>query len=147
MDVKFKLPETPKLTVDGIIHVHNRIVMIERKNPPLGYAFPGGFVEVGESCEDAVVRELKEEVGLDCIVRGVLGVYSEPDRDKRGHIVTITYILTAPKGSKPIAADDAKKAFLITPHEANKKVLVVDHKQMLIDFYNHYWDKWSTIRE
>lgn len=141
------LPETPKLTVDAIIHIHDKIVLIERKNPPLGYAFPGGFVDVGESCEEAVLREAKEEVCLDCKVRSVLGVYSEPDRDKRGHIVSIAYILTAPKGSIPIAADDAKEAFLTTPRYACKKILVADHKQMLIDFYHHYWDKWTTIRE
>jgi ADP-ribose pyrophosphatase YjhB (NUDIX family) len=137
------LPDTPKLSVDAIIHIHDKIVLIERKNPPLGYAFPGGFVDVGESCEEAVVREAKEEVCLDCKVQGVLGVYSEPDRDKRGHIVSIAYILTAPKGSIPRAADDAKEAFLTTPHYACKKVLVVDHKQMLLDFYHKYWDKWQ----
>ena len=141
--MKFKLPETPKLTVDAIIHVHDKIILIERKNAPFGFAFPGGFVDQGESCEEAVLREAKEEVSLDCELQGVLGVYSEPDRDKRGHIVSITYILTAAKGSIPKAADDAKNAFLIDPKAACKLVLIADHKQMLIDFYHKYWNKWS----
>jgi len=144
---KLKLPETPKLTVDAIIHVFNKIVLIKRKFPPLGYAFPGGFVDIGESCEQAVKREAKEETGLICKVSGPLGVYSDPNRDRRGHIVSVAYILTAPKGSIPVAADDAKEAFLVTPYEASRKTLVADHGQMLIDFYHQYWDKWTTIRE
>jgi len=144
---KFKLPATPKIAVDAIIHVFDKIVLIKRKFPPLGYAFPGGFMDIGETCEQAVVREAKEETGLICEVSGVLGVYSDPIRDKRGHVVSITYILTAPKGSIPVAADDAKEAFLTTPHDACQKVLVADHKQMLIDFYHKYWDKWTTVRE
>jgi len=137
----------PYLAVDGIVHIHDKIVLIERENPPLGYAFPGGFVDYGESCEDAVVREVKEEICLDAKVTGVLGVYSEPLRDERAHIVSIAYILTAPKGSIPRAADDAKDAFLITPHDACQKILIADHRQMLIDFYHQYWDKWTTKRE
>ena len=144
---KLKLPETPKLAVDAIIHVFDKIVIIKRKNPPLGYAFPGGFVDIGETCEQAVVREAKEETSLVCEVRSVLGVYSDPQRDKRGHIVSIAYILTAPKGSVPVAADDADGAFLITPFEASRKTLVADHGKMLIDFYYQYWDKWTTVRE
>lgn len=148
MDVKLGLPETPKLTVDAIIHVFNKIVLIKRKFPPLGYAFPGGFVDIGETCEQAVRREAKEETGLTCKIQSLLGVYSDPNRDKkRGHIVSVAYILTAPKGSIPVAADDAKEAFLVTPYQASHKTLIADHGQMLINFYHHYWDKWSTIRE
>jgi len=141
---EFKLPETPKVAVDAIIHVDGKIVLIKRKYPPLGYAFPGGFVDVGESCEDAVVREVKEEVNLNAIVSGVLGVYSDPSRDERGHIISIAYLLAA-QGT-PKASDDAKEAFLLTPKEACKKVLIADHKQMLIDFYNAHWDhRYSEI--
>lgn len=132
----FELPETPKVTVDAIIQVSSYIVLIKRKNPPLGFAFPGGFVDVGESCEDAVVREVKEETGLSARVVELLGVYSDPKRDKRGHIVTVTYILTA--YGIPEAADDAKEAFLIGPGEALGKDMIADHNQMLKDFLHKY---------
>ena len=134
--MKHKLPETPKVTVDAIIRVGNRIVLIERKNPPLGYAFPGGFVDVGESCEEAVIREVKEEVGLDATMAGLLGVYSKPDRDKRGHIMSVAYVLVAL--GVPVAADDAKSAFLMTVQEAGEKTLIADHSRMLVDFYYNY---------
>lgn len=126
----------PYLVVDAIIEVGNKIVLIERKNPPFGYAFPGGFVDYGETCEEAVVREVKEETCLDATVIGVLGVYSVPIRDERAHIVSIAYRLRA--DGVPRAADDAKDAFLIGPKEACKEVLIADHNQMLIDFYNAY---------
>jgi len=138
-DHSFRLPETPKIAVDAIINVNGKVVLIKRKYPPFGFAFPGGFVDVGESCEDAVVREAKEEVNLYATVLGVLGVYSDPSRDERGHIVSIAYLLAA-QGT-PKAGDDAKEAFLFTPKEACKQPLVADHGQMLVDFYNAHWDK------
>ena len=79
-------PRNPTPTVDIIIYAPGRgIVLVERKNPPLGWALPGGFVEYGESCEAAAVREAKEETGLDVVLTGLVGVYSDPARDPRGH--------------------------------------------------------------
>ena len=138
---KFKLPETPKVTVDGIIQVGSNIVLIKRKNPPLGHAFPGGFVDIGESCEAAVVREMKEEVSLDTAVVGLLGVYSDPQRDIRNdennQIMSIAYVLTA--DGVPKAADDAKDAFLVSATEAMHMPLIADHGQMIVDFYYKFW--------
>ena len=88
-------PKTPYLAVDGIINVQSEegewigLVLIERKYPPVGLAIPGGFVEVGESVEKAVIREMKEETGLDVIVIRQFKVYSDPNRDPRFHTVSV----------------------------------------------------------
>src|SRR5512136_1243848 len=84
---------TPVLAVDCIILFEGGIVLIRRKNPPFQgcYALPGGFVEVGERVEDAAIREAREETGLDITILGLIGVYSDPHRDPRGHVVSICY--------------------------------------------------------
>ncbi len=86
--------KTPLLAVDAIILFREGIVLIRRVNPPYQgcYALPGGFVEVGESTEDAVRREAKEETGLEIDLLGLVGVYSDPARDPRGHVVSICYL-------------------------------------------------------
>lgn len=106
-------PQTPLLAVDGIVRLWEEttfrgIVLIERLYPPYGFALPGGFVQVGETVEEAVIREIKEETGLDATIRKLLGVYSHPDRDPRFHVASAVFILDA-KGS-PSAGDDAKKS-------------------------------------
>ncbi|HEO98942.1 MAG TPA: NUDIX hydrolase, partial [Epsilonproteobacteria bacterium] len=93
-------PQTPHLTIDGIIEVYEDgifqgIVLIERRHEPYGLALPGGFVEVGETVEQALVREMKEETGLDVEIDRVLGIYSDPDRDPRFHVATIVYVAKA----------------------------------------------------
>ena len=89
-------PVTPLLAADTIIELtdfHDRpIVLIERANPPFGWAIPGGFVDVGEIVEYAAVREAKEEVCLDISLIALLGIYSDPSRDNRGHTVTAVYV-------------------------------------------------------
>ena len=91
-------PETPLLTVDIIIEMNDRderpIVLIERKHPPHGWAIPGGFVDVGESVEDAARREALEETGLAVRLETLLGCYSNPARDPRGHTASVVYIAT-----------------------------------------------------
>src|ERR1700683_3914459 len=99
-------PECPPVAADVIAEIGDRIVLIERKNFPLGWAIPGGFVDFGETVENAAVREAKEEISLDVEIRTLLGIYSRPDRDPRGQTITAVYIARA-KGT-PIAADDAK---------------------------------------
>jgi ADP-ribose pyrophosphatase YjhB (NUDIX family) len=85
-------PVCPLIAVDVIIEIDGRIVLIERKNYPPGWAIPGGFVDVGESVEAAAIREMREETGLDVELTDLLGVYSRPDRDPRGHTVSIVYV-------------------------------------------------------
>jgi len=130
---------TPFLTVDGIIKIFNPkfsgIVLIKRKNPPLGYALPGGFVDYGEMVEEALIREMKEEVNLDIKIEKLLGVYSNPKRDPRLHTTSCTFICSAT--STPKAGDDAKEAFVFKIEEIPWNELVFDHKKILEDFLNY----------
>ncbi|WP_292484269.1 NUDIX hydrolase [Methanohalobium sp.] len=102
------IPETPKLTVDAVTILNGKIVLVKRKNPPYQgkFALPGGFVEIGETTENAVKRELKEETGLSAEIVKLLGVYSDPERDPRGHTVSVCYLLIG--NGEPVADTDAK---------------------------------------
>ena len=130
--------ETPLLAVDIIIELLDQpdksIVLIERRNPPYGWSLPGGFVDVGESLEEAAIREAREETCLDVKLKSLLGCYSNPHRDPRGHTVSPVYIAEA--HGVPQAADDAKnlRCVLVAdlPHD-----LVFDHALILQD-YRHY---------
>ena len=130
--------QTPYLAVDGIIELYNRdetlsgIVLIERQNPPHGWALPGGFVDIGETVEAALVREMKEETSLDVEIRSLLGVYSDPGRDKRFHCVSVVYICKA--YGLPVAQDDAKALHVIPVEELSSLNLVFDHKQIVRDY-------------
>ncbi len=126
----------PLPTVDAIIEVpagggQTGIVLIRRKNPPLGWALPGGFVDYGESVEQAVVREAQEETGLSIRLKGLLGVYSAPDRDPRGH--TISTVFVAEAEGCPQAADDAERA-VIFPLDRLPEDLAFDHARILGDY-------------
>jgi len=124
-------PETPSLTVDVIIEMESgdgtALVLIERKYPPPGWALPGGFVDIGETVETAAVREAKEETGLDVKLTHLLGVYSNPERDPRGHTVSAVFIGRAE--GKPRAMDDAKNAGLFTLGHLPQ--LAFDHAEIL----------------
>ncbi len=128
-------PVTPLLAADAIIELTDfpgrPIVLIERANPPYGWAIPGGFVDVGEIVERAAVREAKEEVCLDIKLIALLGVYSEPSRDSRGHTVTAVYVAEA--AGTPKAADDAKNCKYFTL-DALPEPLAFDHAQVLADY-------------
>jgi 8-oxo-dGTP diphosphatase len=125
---------TPLLTVDIIIElVDGSIVMIERKNPPHGWALPGGFVDYGESLESAAVREAKEETSLDVNLTEQFYTYSDPKRDPRHHTVSTVFVATAhgiPKG-----ADDARVASPVR-EEKLPAPIVFDHAQILRDYFN-----------
>jgi 8-oxo-dGTP diphosphatase len=103
--------ETPKLTVDAVIVDSGRVVLIRRVNPPFKdcWALPGGFVEVGETVEAACVREAREETSLDVEIVRLIGVFSDPKRDPRGHTASAAYICRVGGGLLK-GADDAKEA-------------------------------------
>jgi 8-oxo-dGTP diphosphatase len=135
------LPETPKLTVDIIIELIDRpekpILLIERKNPPHGWALPGGFVDVGEALEQAAVREAFEEISLAVKLKTLLGCYSDPGRDTRMHTVSAVYIAEAT--GNPRAADDAAKVKRFTP-DALPEMLAFDHSLILQDYLAYLKD-------
>lgn len=128
-------PVTPLLASDvliALIDLPGRpFVLIERAFPPYGWAIPGGFVDVGETVEHAAIREAKEEVGLDVRLIALLGIYSDPKRDARGHTVTACYVAEA--HGMPKAADDAKNCGIFTFAEL-PATLAFDHAQVLADY-------------
>ena len=127
-------PVTPLLTVDIVIEMIDRpglpIVLIERKYPPHGWALPGGFVDVGETLEAAAIREAKEETSLDVRLTSLLGNYSDPARDARGHTASAVYIAEA--SGQPVAADDARHLDVFAPDDV--PVLAFDHAQIIADY-------------
>lgn len=139
-------PVTPLLAADIIVELidqpHRPIILIERKNPPFGWAIPGGFVDVGERLEMAAVREAKEEVSLDVTLKVLLGMYSDPKRDERGHTVTAVYVAEAT--GLPQAADDAKN-LAIFELDSLPPLLAFDHRQVLDD-YRVYREKGEVTR-
>ncbi len=130
-----KPPVTPLLTADIIIELVDRdnrpIVLIERKNPPYGWALPGGFVDRGERVEKAAIREALEETGLVVRLKQLLGCYSDPARDTRGHTASVVYVGEA--CGEPLAQDDAAAVGLFTPPDF-PQVLAFDHALILRDY-------------
>ena len=128
-------PVTPPIAADAIIELIDRpgrpIVLIERKNPPLGWAIPGGFVDIGESMEQAARREAQEETALDVTLTALLGVYSDPNRDPRGHTVSAVYLCEA-RGT-PHAQDDAAAVGVFSPDRLPGN-LAFDHDRILADY-------------
>ena len=122
----------PAPTVDIIIEIDGGIVLIERKNPPYGWALPGGFVDYGESYEHAALREAQEETGLILHDLRQFHTYSDPDRDPRQHTASTVFIGKA-QGT-PQAGDDAGSARIFTEHTLPE--LVFDHGQILADYFS-----------
>ena len=132
--------QTPYVAVDGIVEIRRDkgmvgIVLIERLNEPRGLALPGGFVDIGERVETALVREMSEELTLDVTIESLLGVYSDPARDKRFHTVSAVYICSA--SGNPVGADDAKSAFICPLDAIPFDKLVFDHAQILADYLTY----------
>ncbi|UCC96221.1 MAG: NUDIX hydrolase [Candidatus Omnitrophota bacterium] len=126
-----KISKGPFLTVDGIIEYENGIVMIQRLNPPFGWALPGGFVDYGESVEEAVAREVKEETHLTFVDFRQFKVYSQPQRDARFHTVSVVFVGRG-KGNLR-AASDAKNVKVVTPDTLPDDI-AFDHKKVIEDY-------------
>lgn len=125
-------PETPKLMVDVVIPSEDgKVVLIRRGSEPFEgeWALPGGFVEVGETVEEAAVREAAEETGLALEVARLVGVYSDPERDPRGHNVSVAFLARVLSGELA-AATDASEAALLDPSSVE---LAFDHRKILDD--------------
>jgi len=137
---KYKIPHwiglTPFLTVDGIVKVNslNKIALIKRKNPPFGLALPGGFVDYNEKVEDALFREMKEELNVEVKIIKIFGVYSDPKRDPRFH--TASVVFECETNQIPKAGDDAKEVVLLDLSSINLEELVFDHGKILADYLN-----------
>jgi len=125
---------SPALTVDGILIEDHSILLIQRKHSPFqgSWALPGGFVEYGEKTEDAMIREMFEETGLEIKIRVLLGVYSDPHRDPRGHTVTVAY-LVEPVGGALNAGDDACSVKFFKANELPE--LAFDHAIIVKDAF------------
>ncbi|MDJ0622411.1 MAG: NUDIX hydrolase [Desulfocapsaceae bacterium] len=123
----------PLPTVDVIIEIGDKIVLIKRKNPPHGWALPGGFVDYGESYEKAALREAEEETGLQVLNLKQFHTYSEPGRDSRFHTASTVYIAQAT--GTPKAGDDAGEAELF--ERTNLPELAFDHAKILQDYYTY----------
>ncbi len=126
--------KNPRVTVDIIIEIENKIILIERANPPYGWALPGGFVDYGEPLESAAVREAKEETSLDVLLEEQFHTYSDPDRDPRHHTITTVFIGKGTGVAKP--ADDAKQLGLFSKHHLPDPI-VFDHQQIIRDYFRY----------
>jgi ADP-ribose pyrophosphatase YjhB (NUDIX family) len=134
----------PFITVDIIIEKDGKIVLIKRAKEPFKdyFALPGGFIDLGEFAEDAAIREAKEETNLDVEIKGILGAYSDPKRDPRGHVISVVFIATS-KSLDLKAGDDASCVGWFRLEEIPEK-LAFDHKK-IIDDYKKYKLKGGTF--
>ena len=137
----FRRQRNPVPTVDIIIEIPDQgLILIQRANPPLGWALPGGYVDYGESLEDAARREAREETSLEVDLLGQLHTYSDPRRDPRQHNISTVFVAQA--SGTPRAADDARSLEIFRP-EALPPLLAFDHGQILAD-YLKVRDQWLS---
>ena len=137
------ISRNPVPTVDIIIELEDkRIVLIRRKNPPPGWALPGGFVDYGESAEAAAVREAREETGLEVSLLEQFHTYSDPDRDPRQHTLSVVFIARA--SGEPRGADDAAEARGVDPDKLPEP-MAFDHERIISDYLSYRREKaWPT---
>lgn len=124
-------PETPKLMVDVVIPSEEGVVLIRRGSEPFEgqWALPGGFVEIGETVEQAAVREAAEETGLAVEIAGLVGVYSDPERDPRGHNISVAFLVRVLSGQMQ-ASSDASEVAVLDPETIE---LAFDHRKIIAD--------------
>ena len=151
--------KNPVPAVDAIIQMDTQILLVKRKNEPFrGYmAIPGGFVNEGETVEDAAKREVREETSLDIELVDILGVYSDPKRDPRGHIMSTVFIAYVPvnrnKSVEALAADDASELEWIDLEAIPNEKFAFDHKRILMDYIKWkesgetFWSSKATKRQ
>ena len=131
---------TPFVTSDGIVEIYvdrlfKGIVVIDRLNPPYGTALPGGFMDIGETIEQCLKREMLEEISLEVEIETLLGIYSDPKRDPRFHTVSAVYICRAEQF--PVAGDDAKTCKVVMLEELSKENFVFDHAAIVKDYLGY----------
>ena len=125
--------DRPWISTDCVVFdERGRVLLIRRRNDPFRgqYAFPGGFIELGETAEDCALRELKEETGIEAGSLRLIGVYSDPNRDPRHHSITVAFLVSV-HGQTPVAGDDAAAAEFVD--DATKEHLAFDHDKILRD--------------
>ena len=127
------MPVTPLLAVDALMLHRVKLTVIERLCNPHGLAWPGGFVDVGETVEQAMVREVLEETNLESEIVELIGTYSEPNRDPRGHVVSIVFLCRSAGCRSAMPKDDASDLRFFTIQNALKIKMEFDHNQMLLD--------------
>jgi len=137
----------PIPTVDTIIQKGSKVLLVERKKDPFKQTMvlPGGFINEGEFAEDAAIREVKEETSLDIELENILGVYSDPSRDPRGHIMSTVFIGKISDKSdnkEPIAGDDAATTKWVDLESIEEETLGFDHQKILMDY-----KKWKQSRQ
>ena len=134
--------KNPSPTVDIIIELGGGVVLIERKNEPFGWALPGGFVDYGESLEDAAVREAQEETSLNVRLKCQMHAYSDPSRDPRRHTLSVVFVAEA--SGVPEARDDAKGVGVFT-EKTLPSPLAFDHGRILSDYFRWKKEGWKVF--
>ena len=139
MNIEKQQHKNPTPTVDTIIQKGTKVLLVERKKDPFKQmmVLPGGFINEGERAEDAAIREVKEETSLDIVLNNILGVYSDPSRDPRGHIMSTVFIgKISDKSDKkePIAGDDAATTKWVDLASIEEEQFGFDHKKILMDY-------------
>lgn len=125
----------PALAVDVIIEREDKLLLIKRKNEPFkySYAIPGGFINEGELVEAAAVREILEETNVNVLLIDILGVYSAPNRDPRGHVISVVFVGKI-IGGELKAGDDAGSYEWVTIDDITNGKVAFDHIRILQDY-------------
>lgn len=138
---------TPRVAAVGIVESPDgsKLLMIERKYPPIGLAFPGGMMELGETVEEAAIREVSEETGIDAEVIGLLNVLSDPKYDPRWHVVVIYLVMRAKEMKDPKGMDDAKDAFWVNIENMPKQI-VESTETVYNDYLTWKRKEWDLVK-